>query len=109
MTPPNGLGAQLRGTSRRRSLTHPRLMPEGYQDRLERAVPRQLQRLVRRRFPRLGPVVAPDHAKLDGAILAAALERLPEHQRDRRSALVVDLARDLETETLVVRYVRRVG
>jgi hypothetical protein len=48
-------------------------------------------------------------AKLGGAILAAALERLSEHQRDRRSALVVDLARDLETEALVVRYVRGVG
>ena len=31
LQPPNGLGAQLRGTGRRRSLRHPRLMPRGYQ------------------------------------------------------------------------------
>jgi len=43
---PNGPGAQLRGTGRRRSLRHPR-MRNSTRGRLKRAVPRQLQRLVR--------------------------------------------------------------
>ena len=39
--PPNGSGAQLRGTGRLRSLRHPRLMPDSTKAWLERAVPRR--------------------------------------------------------------------
>ena len=48
-SPYSGLGAQLRGTGRRRSLRHQSSMQNTTTDRLERAVPRQLQRLVGRR------------------------------------------------------------
>ena len=46
--PPNGLGAQLRGTGRHRPVRHPSSTPNSTRGRLKRAVPRQLQRLVER-------------------------------------------------------------
>ncbi len=49
--PPNGPGAQLRGTGRHRSLKHPSSMSDDTTSRLERAVPRKLERLAGLRPP----------------------------------------------------------